>query len=159
MTTNKTNAKRSQTKKVTVPKMTMGAVMAHLKTARNANITQKRSKGYYTDNGAKVMAKAIARATNIDPMSSKKITTENSQIMAKRRREFAKANKASLVNVSDILAPNKGGEITHFRPENDVRSRLASIAKAMGLPADTFYAVRAEKYVEGETPKVYIVLK
>jgi hypothetical protein len=27
------------------------------------------------------------------------------------------------------------------------------------LPADTYYAVRAEAYAEGETPKVYILRK
>jgi hypothetical protein len=63
------------------------------------------------------------------------------------------------VNVSDILGESKGGEITHDRPENTVRVRLASIAKALGLPADTYYAVRGEAYAEGETPKVYILRK
>jgi hypothetical protein len=61
--------------------------------------------------------------------------------------------------VSDILGESKNGEITHDRPENTVRVRLAGIAKALGLPADTYYAVRAEAYAEGETPRVYILRK
>lgn len=157
--TPKVTAKRNRTTKSTAtPKVTKSAVLAHLATARKANLG-KSVKGYYTDEGAKLLATAIARATAIPTMSSEGITTDNSRAMAKARRDFAKSKKATLVNFSDILGENKEGEITHDRPENTVRARLFSIARAMGLPQDTFYAVRSESYREGETPQAYIVCK
>jgi hypothetical protein len=57
------------------------------------------------------------------------------------------------------VGEGKEGEITHDRPENTVRVRLASIAKAMGLanPEGVYYAIRTEAFAKGEVPKVYIV--
>lgn len=160
MATTKTTAKQSQNKTVstTTPKVTLTAVMAHLTTSRKANLA-KSVKPHYTDNGAKTLAKAIVRACAIPTMASEGITTDKSRLEASARREFATKRKATLVNVSDILGENKGGEITHSRPENTVRVRLASIAKAMGLAPDTFYAVRATEYRKGEVPQVFIVRK
>lgn len=160
MTTNKVNAKRSQNKTVstTTQKVTVTAVMAHLATSRKANLASG-SKGNYTDNGAKVLAKAIARAYAMPTMASKGIGTGKSRIEAEARRDFAKSHKATLVNVSDIVHANKSGEIVHDRPENLVRIRLATIAKAMGLPADTFYAIRATAYAKSDIPQVFIVRK
>jgi hypothetical protein len=132
--------------------------MAHLTTARKNNLSVG-VKGYFTDNGAKLLGRAIVRAYAMPTLSSAGITTDKAKTEAVARREFAMKNKAILIDCSEILAPNKAGEITHSRPENTVRARLFSIAKAMGLPEDTFFAIRSEKYVKGETPKVYIVRK
>ena len=157
--TPKTTAKRSRTtKKSTTAKVTKSAVLAHLRTARTANL-KKGAKGYYTGEGAEILATAIARAFVIDPMSSEDITTGKSRQEAQARREYASRKKAVLVNFSDILGEAKEGEITHDRPENTVRARFFSICRAMGLPQDTLYAVRAESYREGETPQAYIVRK
>ena len=159
MATTKTTAKQSQKSVSTqAPKVTLSAVMAHLATSRKANLA-KSVKPHYTNDGAKTLAKAIVRACAIPTMASEGITTDKSRLEASARREFATKRKATLINVSDILGENKCGEITHSRPENTVRVRLASIAKAMGLAPDTFYAVRATAYREGEVPQVFIVRK
>ena len=136
----------------------MTAVMAHLATARKANMA-KGSKGHFTNDGAKKLAKAIVRAYALPTMSSVGITTDKAKDLAEMRRQFVKSHKATLLDFADIIHENKEGEITHSRPENTIRIRLQSVAKAMGLPADTFYAVRSAKFVEGETPKVFIVRK
>lgn len=155
--TPKTTAKRSRTTKTATP-VTVTAIMAHLATARSANFA-KGAKGNYTNDGAKKLATAIVRAYAMPTMASKGITTGKSPADAQARRDFARSHRARLLNVSEILHENKGGEILHDRPENTIRARLASIARAMGLPADTFYAVRAESYSPAEIPQVYIVRK
>lgn len=152
------SAKGKSTKTTTTPKVTKSAVLAHLATSRTANLG-KGVKGYYTDKGAEKLAGAIARASELPTMSSAGVTTGKSRENAKARRDFCRANRATLIDFADILGENKAGEITHDRPENTVRARLFSIARAMGLPQDTFYAVRAEAYAVGETPKAYIVRK
>lgn len=157
--TPKTTAKRSQnTKSTTTPKVTYSAVMAHIATARSARLAQG-AKANYDNEGAQLLAKAIVRASAMPAMSSEGITTDRSTLMAQARREFARKRKAHLLDVSDILGAGKDGEIIHDRPENTIRIRLASIAKAMGLPADTYYAVRAQSYVPFAVPQVYIVRK
>lgn len=157
--TPKVTAKRNRTpKSTTSAKVTKSAVMAHLATARKANLT-KSVKGYFTDEGAEILATAVARASALPTLSSAGISTDKSKVVAQARRDFAVSHKATLVDFADILAPNKDGEITHDRPENTVRARLFSMARAMGLPQDTFYAVRASAYAEGELPKVYIIRK
>lgn len=135
-----------------------GAIMAHLATGANAN----RSKGvkpFYTNKGAEVLASALVRASKLPTMASEGVVVDKSKESAKARRDFCRKHRATLIDFAVIIGENKEGEITHDRPENTVRARLQSIAKAMGLPADTFYAVRAEKYQVGETPKAYIVRK
>jgi len=143
--------------------VTKGAVLAHLATARTAN-KAKGVKAFYTGAQADSLASAIARAhkcptlTEVGLAKAGVAMGKTAQDGA-NRRAFARKNRATLVKVSDILGESKGGEITHDRPENTVRVRLASIAKAMGLPADTYYAVRGEAYAEGEVPTVYILRK
>lgn len=154
--TPKVTAKRSRNTKTKT--VTMSAVMAHLTTSRKANLAAG-AKGNYTDNGAKVLAKAIVRAYAMPTMASKGIGTGKSRTEAEARRDFAKSHKATLVNVSDIVHANKSGEILHDRPENLVRIRLASVAKAMGLAPDTFYAIRATAYAKSDIPQVFIVRK
>lgn len=157
--TPKTTAKQSRkTVSTTTPKVTFTAVMAHIATARTARLAQG-AKANYDDNGAVLLAKAVVRASAIPAMSSEGITTDRSTLMAQARRDFARKRKAHLLDVSDILGVGKDGEIIHDRPENTIRIRLASIAKAMGLPADTYYAVRAERYSPTSIPQVYIVRK
>ena len=138
--------------------MTKAGVLALIKSASVAN-KGKGVKAFYTDKGAEILATAVVRASALPTMASAGVTTGKGKNDAKARRDFARSHRATLVNFSDILGVGKGGEITHDRPENTVRVRLQSLAKAMGLPADTFYAVRAEAYKAGETPKAYIVRK
>jgi len=145
------------------PTVTKGAVLAHLATARTAN-RAKGVKAFYTGTQADSLASAIARAHKFPTLTEAGLVVKGASVPKTAqdgadRRAFARANRATLVKVSDILGESKGGEITHDRPENTVRVRLASIAKAMGLPADTYYAVRGEAYAEGEIPTVYILRK
>lgn len=150
--------KSAKGKSTTTPKATKSAVLAHLATARTANLG-KGVKGYYTDKGAEKLATAIVRASSLPTMASEGVTTGKSREDAKARRDFARRHRATLIDFAEILGEGKEGEITHDRPENTVRARLFSIARAMGLPQDTFYAVRSEAYAVGETPKAYIVRK
>lgn len=145
------------------PTVSKGAVLAHLATASTAN-RAKGVKAFYTGAQAESLATAVARAHALPTLTESGLVVKGASVPktaqdGANRRAFARANRATLVKVSDILGEGKGGEITHDRPENTVRVRLASIAKALGLPADTYYAVRAEAYAEGETPKVYILRK
>lgn len=145
------------------PTVSKSAVMAHLATARTAN-RAKGVKAFYTGAQAESLASAIARAHKCPTLTEGGLAVAGmpmgkTAMDGMNRREFARKSRATLVKVSDILGESKGGEITHDRPENTVRVRLASIAKALGLPADTYYAIRAEAYTEGEVPKVYILRK
>jgi hypothetical protein len=163
MATKSATSKTSKSVVHAVPTVTKGAVLAHLATARTAN-RAKGVKAFYTGTQADSLATAVARAHKCPTLTEAGLVVKGASVPKTAqdgadRRAFARANRATLVNVSDILGESKGGEITHDRPENTVRVRLASIAKALGLPADTYYAVRAEAYAEGETPKVYILRK
>jgi len=145
------------------PTVTKSAVLAHLATARTAN-KAKGVKAFYTGAQADSLASAVARAHKFPTLTEAGLVVKGASVPKTAqdgadRRAFARSNRATLVKVSDILGESKGGEITHDRPENTVRVRLASIAKAMGLPADTYYAVRGEAYAEGEIPTVYILRK
>ena len=140
------------------PKATKAGIVAHLATARQANLARG-AKGNYTDKGAEILAGACARAMTLPSLTEAGVSTGKARTEAQARRAHARKVRATLVDCADVLAPNKEGEISHDRPENTVRARIAGIARAMGLPADTFYAVRAEAYAEGETPRVYIVRK
>jgi hypothetical protein len=137
-------------------KVTKAAVLAHLATARKVNLSQQH-KGHYTDKSAQRLATAIEKAHSFPSLTTAKIHKggEVSRLPedADIRRQYAKSHRAPLVSVTDIVR----GKIRGDRPENAVRARLRSIAKAMGLPEDTYYAVRAKAYAKGETPKVYIV--
>jgi len=157
--TPKTTAKQGRnTKSTPTAKVTYTAVMAHIASARSFRLAQG-AKANYDNEGAQLLAKAVVRASAMPTMASEGITTDKARPMAQARREFARKRKAHLLNVSDILGEGKNGEIIHDRPENTIRIRLASIAKAMGLPADTYYAVRANEYAVGDIPQVFIVRK
>lgn len=144
------------TTKTKTPKVTKAAVLAHLSTARGVNLSRQ-VKGHYTDESAEKLATAIVRAHAFPSLTSAKIhhggDVSRHPEDAELRRAYARKSRATLVNVSDIIGTDSESD----RPENAVRSRLRSIARAMGLPETTYYAVRAEAYSEGEIPKVYIV--
>jgi hypothetical protein len=163
MATKSVTSKTSKSVVPAVPTVTKGAVLAHLATARTAN-QAKGVKAFYTGAQAESLASAVARAHKFPTLTEAGLVVKGASVPktaqdGANRREFARKNRATLVKVSDILGESKGGEITHDRPENTVRVRLASIAKALGLPADTYYAVRGEAYAEGEVPTVYILRK
>ena len=154
-------AKTKTTTKTPTSKVTVQAVMAHLSTARTVNLSRN-AKGFYTDGGAKKLATAIAKSHTFPTLTQaglhrKGAAVSRSPESAQERREFARKNRATLVKVSDILHPNQDGTILHDRPENTIRRRLESVAKAMGLAPNTYYAVRAQGYEMGEVPSVYIV--
>lgn len=144
------------TTKTKTTKVTKAAVLAHLSTARAVNLSRQ-AKGHYTNKSAERLATAIVKAHDFPSLTSAKIhhggAVSRHPEDAELRRAYARSNRATLVNVSDIVGTDSKSD----RPENAVRSRLRSIAKAMGLPEATYYAVRAEAYAEGEVPKVYIV--
>lgn len=75
------------------------------------------------------------------------------------RREWALTIGAPLVAVADIIHENKDGEITHDRPENTVRARIAKRGEYAHKRADYYYAIRAEGYAKGGMPLVFIVRK
>ena len=147
---------KGKTARTTKGAPTKAGIVAHLATARKANLARG-AKGNYTDKGAEVLAGACARALTLASLTEAGVSIGRSPSDAEARRAHARKVRATLVSCAEVLAPNKDGEITHDRPENTVRARIAGIAKAMGLAPETFYAVRAEAYAEGEVPKVYIV--
>lgn len=145
----------------TKPKaMTMAVIMSAVTKASEVNST-KGVKSFYRDGGAKVLAKAVAKALALPTLSSEGITTENginpdysALTMAKRRREFARTHKAIAVNGDEVLRKN-----TSDRTENAIRIRLRGIEAVLGLPEFTLYAIRANAYKVGEKSEVFIVRK
>jgi len=152
-----TTARKSTTtaRKSTTTKSKKGAIIAKVAKARTANLA-KGAKGFYTDKGANALAIACERASTLPTMKSRKVTTANTREMARARREFALAINAPIVDALAIIHANKKGAISHDRPENVVRARLASIAKVTGVH---YYAIRVSEYREGEIVKVAIVRK
>lgn len=153
-----TSAPKSAKGKSTVTK---SAIMAHIATARQARLARG-VKANYHDNGAERLAEAIVRAFAIPTLTEAGLAKRGKPMSkalpdAEARREFATKQKARLVSVSDILGEGQNGTIIHNRPENNLHGRLASIAKAMGLNAKTFYPVRSEAVRDGEVPQVFIV--
>lgn len=139
---------------------TMAQIMSAVTHASKAN-SVRGVKSFYRDGGAKVLAKAVAKALIIPTLASEGITTqaglnpdEATRIMAQRRRDFARRHKAIAVNGDEVLLKN-----TTDRTENAIRIRLRGIEEVMGLPANTFYAVRANAYRQGEKSDVFIVRK
>ena len=127
---------------------TWQAVIACLTKAGDAN----RGRGVKPYYRSERLAKAIAKATTVPSLTEAKV--EITKGSAEDRRKHCRKHRLVAVDVHEIVAKD---EITHDRPELTVLSRIGSIAKVMGLPKDTFYAVRAEAYKADEIPKVYIV--
>lgn len=133
---------------------TKGEVLAIVKAAAEAN-AKAGIKAFYTDNGAVLLADAIAHAFTIPTLASAGIGNSKSAIEAQARRDFCKKHKARAVTPDKVLRKNTSG-----RAENALDQRLQSVALQMGLNAKAFYAVRS-KSVTGtdESPRVFIVLR
>lgn len=132
-------------------KFTLAFIVSAVRNSAGAN-SEKQVKQFYTDKGAEILAKAIAKAFTLPTLSSEDISTDASE--SKARREFAKRHKASLIDADKVLRKN-----TTDRTENAIRARLESVATSLNIPQDTLYAVRATPYRKGEKSKVYVVLK
>ena len=104
--------------------------------------------------------KAILRAYAVQSLTEAGLTTSRADAHARRVHAVAvKAGSitADLVVFSDRVKETDGLGIVTDRPENTVRARLQGFCEVMGLPVDTFYAVRGEAYKVGEQSPVFIV--
>jgi len=136
----------------TKPKaLTMAVIFSAVKKAGEI-ISAKGSKSFYCDGGAKVLAKAVAKALVSPTLTSAEITTSKNVVMAKSRRDFARTIKALSLDGDIVLRKN-----TTDRTENAFHIRLRKIEEVLGLPKNTLYAVRANSYKVGEKSEVYIV--
>lgn len=114
------------------------------------------AKQNYTDKGTEILARAMAYADFLPTLSGAGITTDRSKTEAQRRREFCQSVGAMLVNVSDILHPNKNGEITHTRPENTIRSRVVEMAGTEKKPR-RYFVVRSAKNDGTAEAQAYVI--
>lgn len=118
------------------------------------------AKPYYREgNGGDIIALALAQADRLPTMRSAGLTTSTSKTEAKRRREWAVSIGAPVVDADSVVHANKrnkGGVLT-TRPENAIRSRIRSVAKALGKAEGTYYAIRAERYDGTKDAGVFIV--
>lgn len=135
---------------------TKAQVLASVAKAGETNATKGAKAHYQNEILAGAVAKATTKASLTEAGLAKAGKVGRTPADAKARRDFARKVGAPVVDVADIVHANKGGDIVHDRPENLVRVRLATIAKAMGK-GHRFYAIRTEAYAEGEIPKVFIV--
>lgn len=131
-------------------------VLGLLAKAGKSNAAKGVKSFYLNDKFSGAVAKALTLPTLTSAGLAKSGKVGRTAKDAEARRKFAKSIGAPLVSVAEIIHDNKGGEITHDRPENVVRVRLASVTKVMGK-SYRFYAVRANAYAKDEVPKVYIV--
>jgi len=161
MTTTRKTAKATKAKaptkarKATTTKAKATAYLA--KTAKAADTNAKRgAKRFYA---CPTLAEAVAKADELPTLRSAKIGTGKGRAEAEARRAHCEKIGAPMVSVAQIIHANKAGEITHDRPENTVRARLISLAKAVGKADCPWYAVRAEAWTPDEIPMVFIVRK
>ena len=131
--------------------ITMAIIMSAVNNAGAVNST-KGVKSFYRDGGAKVLAKAVAKALVSPTLSSADITTSKNVTMAKSRRDFARTIKAIALDGDTVLRKN-----TSDRTENAFHIRLRGIETVLGLPENTLYAIRANSYKVGEKSEVFIV--
>lgn len=150
MATKGTGRKSTTTKRTG---RTKAQVLASVAKAGEANARKGAKAHYRNDILAGAVAKATTKASLTEAGLAKAGKVGRTPADAKARRDFARKVGAPVVDITDIA---RNGEIVHDRPENLVRVRLATIAKALGK-GHRFYAVRTESYAEGETPKVWIV--
>lgn len=164
----KGTAKRTRTTKTTTTAKRAGVPTKTTTTKATAIVRKvakastKGAKAFYgAGNGGDVVALAIATADRLPTLGSAGLTTANSKTEAQARREFARAIGAPIVDADAIVHARKretGGVITN-RPENTVRARIHSVARALGLAADTYYAIRADRWDGTKDSGVYIVRK
>ena len=148
------SAPKKATKVVSTTKpkaITMAVIFSAVKKAGEVNSTLG-VKSFYRDGGAKVLAKAVAKALASPTMTSAEITTSKSVQMAKLRREFALSVRAIPLDGDTVLRKN-----TSDRTENAFHIRLRGIETVLGLPTNTLYAIRANSYKVGEKSEVFIV--
>lgn len=105
---------------------------------------------------------AILRAFAVASLTDAGIGTTKGEGQA--RRDHARTVKAGkvtpdLVVHANHLSATEGEGVFTDRAENTVRARLQGFCKVMGLPTDTLYAVRADRYEAGEVGGVYILRK
>ena len=131
--------------------LTMAQIMSAVVKAGEVN-SVRGVKSFYRDGGAKVLAKAVAKALVSPTLSSADITTSKNVTMAKSRRDFARTIKAIALDGDTVLRKN-----TSDRTENAFHIRLRGIETVLELPENTLYAVRANSYKVGEKSEVFIV--
>lgn len=148
------SAPKKATKVVSTTKpkaITMAVIMSAVTKAGEVN-SAKGAKSFYRDGGAKVLAKAVAKALASPTLTSAEITTSKNVVMAKSRRDFARTIKALPLDGDIVLRKN-----TTDRTENAFHIRLRKIEEVLGLPVNTLYAIRANSYKVGEKSEVFIV--
>lgn len=138
-------------KSTKVKAFTMAEIMSAVVKSGQVN-SAKGVKSFYTDNGAKSLARAVAKALALPTMSEFNITTDKGTTMAKSRRMFCKSHKATLLDGDIVLRKN-----TTDRTENAFHIRLRGVESVLGLPNETLYAVRATPYRKGEKSKVMVI--
>lgn len=131
--------------------LTMAQIMSAVVKAGEVN-SVRGVKSFYRDGGAKVLAKAVAKALVSPTLSSADITTSKNVTMAKSRRDFARTIKAIALDGDTVLRKN-----TSDRTENAFHIRLRGIETVLELPENTLYAIRANSYKVGEKSEVFIV--
>jgi hypothetical protein len=131
--------------------LTMAQIMSAVVKAGEVN-SVRGVKSFYRDGGAKVLAKAVAKALVSPTLSSADITTSKNVTMAKSRRDFARTIRAIALDGDTVLRKN-----TSDRTENAFHIRLRGIETVLGLPENTLYAIRANSYKVGEKSEVFIV--
>lgn len=151
-----TKATKATTTKARRTGRTKAQVLASVAKAGETNARKGAKAHYRNDILAGAVAKATTKASLTEAGLAKAGKVGRTPADAKARREFARKVGAPVVDVADIVHANKDGEILHDRPENLVRVRLATIAKAMGK-GHRFYAIRTEPYSPDTVPAVFIV--
>jgi hypothetical protein len=131
--------------------LTMAQIMSAVVKAGEVN-SVRGVKSFYRDGGAKVLAKAVAKALVSPTLSSADITTSKNVTMAKSRRDFARTIRAIALDGDTVLRKN-----TSDRTENAFHIRLRGIETVLELPENTLYAIRANSYKVGEKSEVFIV--
>jgi hypothetical protein len=134
--------------------LTLAMVMSAIKKSASDNASH-RSKQNYTDEGSKSLALAIVKAYGKKSLADVGITTERDD--AKSRRDFAKKIKAPTISPDEVLHKN-----TSDRPENAIRSRLATVSETVfqmyGIKIAP-YAVRVTPYKKDKQSDVFIVMQ
>jgi hypothetical protein len=130
---------------------TKAEVLAMVKASAQVN-AKAGTKAFYTDNGASLLADAIAHAFTIPTLASAGIGNGRGRAEAEARRKFCQTVKAKAVTPDKVLRKNTSG-----RAENAIDQRLQAVAVLMGLDAKAFYAVRSKPVTADESPKVFVI--
>ena len=130
---------------------TKAEVLAMVKASAQVN-AKAGTKAFYTDNGASLLADAIAHAFTIPTLASAGIGNGRGRAEAEARRKFCQTVKAKSVTPDKVLRKNTSG-----RAENAIDQRLQAVAVLMGMDAKAFYAVRSKPVTADESPKVFVI--